>query len=106
MLGCGTSEIGHACKTAPVQGVELCRAGIETDSGGVGNGKSGILAGDFGIVTFIITLSNLAAGGLAGWLGSRVAIAIFATLTIAVATLYLVLTRSVRLPLAASPPTA
>jgi MFS family permease len=60
-----------------------------------------ILAGDFGIVTFIITLSNLAAGGLAGWLGSRAAIAIFATLTIAVATLYLVLTRSVRLPLAA-----
>lgn len=59
-----------------------------------------ILAGDFGIVTLIITLSNLAAGALAGWIGARIAIAIFATLTIAVATMYLVLTRSVRLPLA------
>lgn len=55
-----------------------------------------ILAGDFGIVTLIITLSNLAAGALAGWVGARVAIAVFALLTCGVASVYLVLTRSVR----------
>ena len=59
-----------------------------------------ILAGDFGIVTLIITLSNLAAGALAGVVGARVAIATFATLGLAAATAYLVLTRPVRARLA------
>ncbi len=59
-----------------------------------------ILAGDFGIVTLIITLSNLAAGALAGVVGARVAIATFATLGLAAAAAYLVLTRPVRARLA------
>ncbi|MCX6521119.1 MAG: MFS transporter [Actinobacteria bacterium] len=59
-----------------------------------------ILAGDFGIVTLIITLSHLAAGALAGVVGARVAIATFATLGLAAGTAYLVLTRPVRARLA------
>ena len=55
-----------------------------------------ILAGDFGIVTLIITLSNLAAGLLAGAVGARWAIATFAMLSLLAGTLYLVLTASVR----------
>jgi MFS family permease len=61
-----------------------------------------ILAGDFGIVTLIITLSNLAAGGLAIVIGVRLAIAAFALLGIAASTTYLVLTRPVRERLALS----
>ena len=64
-----------------------------------------ILAGDFGIVTLIITLSNLAAGLLAGAVGARWAIATFALLSLLAGTLYLVLTASVRERLAAEPTT-
>ena len=60
-----------------------------------------ILAGDFGIVTLIITLSNLSAGALAGAVGVRIAIATFATLGIAAGSAYLVLTGPVRARLAA-----
>lgn len=59
-----------------------------------------ILAGDFGIVTLIITLSNLAAGALAGVVGARVAIAVFAVLAIVGSIAYVVLTRPVRMRLA------
>lgn len=59
-----------------------------------------ILAGDFGIVTLIITLSNLSAGALAGWLGARTAIATFAVLSMLAASAYLALTRGVRAHLA------
>jgi len=55
-----------------------------------------ILAGDFGMVTLIITLSNVAAGALAGWAGPRWAIATFALLGLTTASAYLVLTRPVR----------
>ena len=60
-----------------------------------------ILAGDFGIVTLIITVSNLAAGGLASVVGARVAIATFAVLGLAASTVYLLATRTVRLSLSA-----
>jgi MFS family permease len=59
-----------------------------------------ILAGDFGIVTLIITLSNLAAGALAGIVGARIAIAVFAVLAILASAAYVVLTRPVRVRLA------
>lgn len=69
-----------------------------------------ILAGDFGIVTLIITASNLAAGGLASVVGVRIAIGSFAVLGLVAASVYLVLTRPVRealaLEQAASPATA
>ncbi len=55
-----------------------------------------ILAGDFGMVTLIITISNLAAGGLAEVTGARVAIATFATIGLAAGLLYLALTRTLR----------
>ena len=55
-----------------------------------------ILAGDFGIVTLVITISNLAAGGLAALTGARVAIAIFAAVSLLAALLYLTLTRDLR----------
>ena len=55
-----------------------------------------ILAGDFGIVTLIITLSNLGAGGLAGVIGVRPTIATFATIGLIAGTAYLVLSRPVR----------
>jgi MFS family permease len=60
-----------------------------------------ILAGDFGIVTLIITISNVAAGGVAGLLGVRAAIAVFAGIGLLAGTTYLVLTRSLRASLAA-----
>lgn len=60
-----------------------------------------ILAGDFGIVTLIITLSNLAAGALAGVVGARVAIAVFAGIALVAAGSYLFLTRGLRARLAA-----
>jgi MFS family permease len=60
-----------------------------------------ILAGDFGIVTLIITLSNLAAGALAGAVGARVAIAVFSVLAIVASAVYFVFTRPVRAGLAA-----
>ena len=62
-----------------------------------------ILAGDFGFVTLIITLSNLTAGALAGLVGARWAIAAFATTGLAGGAMYLVLTRPVRAKLAAAP---
>lgn len=61
-----------------------------------------ILAGDFGIVTLIITVSNLAAGALAGVVGARAAIAAFAVLGIVASVAYLVLTRPVRARLSAA----
>ena len=59
-----------------------------------------IIAGDYSIVTLIITLSNLAAGALAEALGARPAIAIFAGITLLTGAIYLVATRSVRASLA------
>src|SRR5215207_9062360 len=58
-----------------------------------------ILAGDFGMVTLIITLSNLSAGLLADTVGPRPTTAVFALLCIAAAAGYLVVTRPVRLRL-------
>jgi MFS family permease len=55
-----------------------------------------IIAGDFGIVTLTITLSNLAAGALAGAAGTRWAFATFSTLCLIASTIYLVVTRPVR----------
>ena len=55
-----------------------------------------ILAGDFGMVTLIITLSNISAGLLAGAVGARWAIAVFAVLSIGSGTVYLLATRSIR----------
>ncbi|MEO6123982.1 MAG: MFS transporter [Ilumatobacteraceae bacterium] len=55
-----------------------------------------IIAGDFGIVTLIITISNLAAGVLADALGARIAIAAFAALALVTSTGYLFATRAVR----------
>ena len=60
-----------------------------------------IIAGDFGIVTLIITVSNLAAGVLAGVTGARVAIAVFAGLGLLAASAYLVFTRGIRASLSA-----
>jgi ABC-type multidrug transport system fused ATPase/permease subunit len=60
-----------------------------------------ILAGDFGIVTLIITLSNLGAGALADSLGARTAIAVFACLSLLAGASYLWFTRGVRDRLAA-----
>lgn len=59
-----------------------------------------ILAGDFGMVTLIITVSNLAAGGLAAVAGARVTIATFAAIGLAAGMLYLALTRTLRAELA------
>ncbi|MEX0846497.1 MAG: MFS transporter [Ilumatobacteraceae bacterium] len=59
-----------------------------------------ILAGDFGIVTLIITLSNLGAGALADAVGARPTIAVFAVLGLLAGALYLWLTRGVREQLA------
>jgi MFS family permease len=55
-----------------------------------------ILAGDFGMVTLIITISNLAAGALASAIGARVTIAAFAMIGLLAGVAYLVLTRPVR----------
>jgi MFS family permease len=60
-----------------------------------------ILAGDFGIVTLIITLSNLGAGALADSVGARTAIAVFACLSLLAGSAYLWFTRGVRDRLAA-----
>jgi hypothetical protein len=55
-----------------------------------------ILAGDFGIVTLIITLSNLSAGALAGAIGVRPTIAAFAVLGLVSGAVYLLATRGLR----------
>jgi MFS family permease len=55
-----------------------------------------ILAGDFGMVTLIITVSNVVAGVLADAIGVRPTIAVFAALDIAAAAIYLLATRPVR----------
>ena len=55
-----------------------------------------ILAGDFGIVTLIITVSNLVAGALADTLGARPTVAIFAVLGIAASIVYQFATRPIR----------
>ena len=55
-----------------------------------------IIAGDFGMVTLIITLSNLAAGGLAALTGARVAIATFAAIGLVAGLVYLTVTRTLR----------
>jgi MFS family permease len=55
-----------------------------------------IIAGDFGIVTLIITLSNLVAGVLADVVGPRPAIAAFAVVSLLASFVYLVATKSVR----------
>lgn len=55
-----------------------------------------ILAGDFGIVTLIITVSNLVAGVLADAVGVRPTIALFAVLGVAASLVYQVATRPVR----------
>ena len=55
-----------------------------------------ILAGDVGFTMLVITLSNIAAGVLAGIAGPRIAIAVFATMGLAAGALYLTLTRPIR----------
>ena len=55
-----------------------------------------ILAGDFGMVTLIITLSNLAAGVLADAVGVRPTIAVFASFGAVATAVYLPATRGVR----------
>jgi MFS family permease len=55
-----------------------------------------ILAGDFGIVTLIITVSNLVAGVLADAAGARPTIATFAIVGLIAGTTYLILTGPVR----------
>lgn len=55
-----------------------------------------IIAGDFGIVTLIITISSLAAGVLADVIGVRTTIAAFAALAIAGSATYQLATKSVR----------
>ncbi len=55
-----------------------------------------VIAGDFGIVTLIITLSNLAAGALAGVAGTTWAFAVFSTLCLVASTTYLIVTRPIR----------
>ncbi len=55
-----------------------------------------IIAGDFGMVTLIITLSNLLAGVLADVVGPRPTIALFALLAMAASVTYLIATRPVR----------
>jgi MFS family permease len=59
-----------------------------------------ILAGDFGMVTLIASVSNLIAGVLADTIGPRPTVAIFATTCLAAAAGYLVVTRPVRLRVA------
>jgi MFS family permease len=58
--------------------------------------RGSILAGDFGMFTLFMTLSNIAAGLLADAIGVRPTIAFFALLDIAAAATYLIATRSVR----------
>jgi len=65
-----------------------------------------ILAGDFGIVTLIITVSNLAAGALAGAVGVRWAIAAFAMVGLVAGGAYLAVTRALRAGLAVEEPDA
>lgn len=60
-----------------------------------------IIAGDFAMVTLIITLSNLAAGALASIVGVRWAIACFAAIALAAAGVYLFFTRALRARLGA-----
>ncbi len=60
-----------------------------------------LLAGDFGMVTLIITLSNVAAGLLAGAAGPRLAIGVFGAIAIGAGFTYVVVTRPVRAALAA-----
>ena len=55
-----------------------------------------ILAGDFGIVTLTITISNIGAGALAAVTGARIAIATFAGIGLLAGFLYLSLTRTLR----------
>jgi MFS family permease len=55
-----------------------------------------IIAGDFGMVTLVITVSNVAAGVLADVLGVRLTIALFAVLGFAASVAYLIATRPVR----------
>lgn len=59
-----------------------------------------ILAGDFGIVMLITTVSNLTAGVVAGVIGARWTIAAFAIIGLAAATTYLTVTRGLRASLA------
>ncbi len=55
-----------------------------------------VLAGDAAIAMLVLTLSNLAAGGVVGAIGPRPAIAVFAVISIAASSVYLVLTAPVR----------
>jgi len=55
-----------------------------------------ILAGDFGMATLIITISNLCAGALAGAIGVRATIAAFAVIGLIGGTSYLLATRGLR----------
>jgi MFS family permease len=55
-----------------------------------------IIAGDFGMATLIITLSNLTAGALASAIGVRPTIAAFALIGLAAGATYLLATRGLR----------
>jgi MFS family permease len=63
-----------------------------------------IIAGDFGIVTLIITVSNLVAGVLADVVGPRPAIATFAVVSMLTSFVYLVVTKPVRQRLGTAAP--
>jgi len=62
-----------------------------------------VLAGDVGFTMLIITLSNIAAGVLAGLVGPRLAIATFAAMGLVAGAVYLTLTRPIRRRLDADP---
>jgi len=62
-----------------------------------------ILAGDFGMATLIITISNLSAGALASAIGVRPTIATFAVIGLAAGAGYLIATRGLRARLADEP---
>jgi MFS family permease len=65
-----------------------------------------ILAGDLGLVTLMMTLSNLAAGALADVIGPRPTVAAFACLTLVASAVYLTATRGLRTALTEEEATA
>lgn len=55
-----------------------------------------VMAGDFAIVTLVLSLTSVGAGVVSAWLGVRWAITVFALVAAAAGTTYLVLTRHLR----------
>ncbi len=65
-----------------------------------------VLAGDFAIVTLVLSLSSVAAGALGEWAGVRATIAVFAILAAVAGTTYLIATSRLRLRAMAAAPTS